>query len=131
MKTEYDISTKEEKEVSYIDFVDTILDKLGFNKANNGTRLLREFIIYLYIKNPLEIKIKDEINAFIKDKKIKISYGNFKERVKYAILNADNKKMQEHFYEVFRIDYDYYFLSVKQIITYIVNAMERNKFKKI
>ena len=41
MKPEYDISTKDEKEVSYIDFIDTILDTLGFNKSNNGTRLLR------------------------------------------------------------------------------------------
>ena len=128
MKTEYDISTKDEKEVSYIEFVDTILDTLGFNKANNGTRLLREFIIYLYIKKPLEIKLKEEMNAFIKEKKIKLSYGNFKERLKYAILNADNDKMQEHFYEVFRIQYDYYYLSVKNIVIFILNAMERNNF---
>ena len=128
MKTEYDISTKDEKEVSYIDFIDTILDTLGFNKANNGTRLLREFIIYLYIKKPIEIKFKDEINSFIKDKKIKISYGNFKERLKYAILNADNDKMKSHFYEVFRTEYDYYFLSVKHIVTFTLNAMERNRF---
>lgn len=128
MKTEYDISTKDENEVSYIDFVDTILDTLGFNKANNGTRLLREFIIYLYIKKPLEIKLKDEMNSFIKEKKIKMSYGNFKERLKYAILNADNDKMKNHFYEVFRIQYDYYYLSVKNIVTFILNAMERNGF---
>ncbi len=128
MKTKYDISTKDEKEVSYIDFIDTILDTLGFNKANNGTRLLREFIIYLYIKKPLEIKLKDEMNAFIKDKKIKLSYGNFKERLKYSILNADNDKMKNHFYEVFRIGYDYYYLSVKNIVTFILNAMERNNF---
>ncbi len=126
MKTEYDISTKDEKEVSYIDFVDTILDTLGFNKANNGTRLLREFIIYLYIKKSLEIKLKDEIYNFIRDKKIKMSYGNFKERLKYAILNADNNKMQNHFYEVFKIEYDYYYLSVKSIVIFIVNSMERN-----
>ncbi len=128
MKTEYDISTKDEKEVSYIDFVDTILDTLGFNKANNGTRLLREFIIYLYIKKPIEIKFKNEINSFIKDKKIKISYGNFKERLKYAILNSNNDKMKNNFYKVFRIEYDYYYLSLKNIITFILNAMERNRF---
>ena len=49
MITKYDISTKD-KDVSYIEFVDMILDRLGFRRNNVGTRFLREFVIYLYKK---------------------------------------------------------------------------------
>ena len=44
MITKYDISTKD-KDVSYIEFVDMILDRLGFRRNNVGTRFLREFEI--------------------------------------------------------------------------------------
>ena len=128
MKTEYDISTKDEKEVSYIDFVDTILDDLGFNKSMNGTRLLRDLCIYVFKKNPFEIDVKKEINEYLKDKKISMNYPNYYRKIEYAINNADNDKMQCNFYKVFRVEYDYYFLSVKQFIISIVNAMERNRF---
>ena len=40
MKTKYDNSTKDKREVSYIDFVDTILTMLGFRINMSGTRLI-------------------------------------------------------------------------------------------
>ena len=100
MKTKYDISTKDEKEVSYIDLVDTILDMLGFNKANNGTRLFRKFIIYVYKKDPFDIDIKREINSFIKDNNINMSYYNMNKRFQYAIFNCDIDKMKRNFYTI-------------------------------
>ena len=128
MKIEYDISTKDEKEVSYIDLIDTILDKLGFNKANNGTRLLRKFIIYVYLKDPLDIDIKREINAFIRDNKLNTNYNSVKQRIQYAIYNCNIDKMKKNFYAVFHNEYDYYFLSVKNMVNFILNVLEKNKF---
>ncbi len=127
MKTKYDISTKD-KEVSYIGFVDTIFDSLGFNKANNGTRLLRKFIIYVYLKNPDEIDLKREIKEFIEDNRINNNYNNIYKRFQYAISNCDHNKMKNNFYLVFNIEYDYYFLSVKSMVNYLVNILEKNKF---
>ena len=124
MKTEYDISTKE-KEISYISYVDTILDNLGFNKANNGTRLLRKFIIYVYFKDPFELNIKREMNAFIRDKNINITYHNFYKRIQYAIDNSDIDKMKKNFYLVFHLNYDYFYLKVKYIVNLILNVLEQ------
>lgn len=123
MKTEYGISTKD-KEVSYNGLVDTILDSLGFNKANNGTRLLRKFIIYIYLKNPFEIDVKKEITEFIEDNKIAHTYSNVYKRIQYAIYNCDIDKMKSNFYIVFHVEYEYYFLSVKRMIIFILNVLE-------
>lgn len=128
MKIEYDISTKDEKEVSCIDLVDTILDKLGFNKSNNGTRLFRKFIVYVYLKDPFDIDIKREINAFIKDNNINMSYYNMNKRFQYAIYNCDIDKMKKNFYVIFHNEYDYYFLSVKNMLNFILNVLEKNIF---
>ena len=66
MITKYDISTKD-KDVSYIEFVDMILDRLGFRRNNVGTRFLREFVIYLYKKNPLAAKaVAENANKSVK-----------------------------------------------------------------
>ncbi len=127
MKTKYDISTKD-KEISYIGFVDTIFDLLGFNKANNGTRLLRKFIIYVYLKNPDEIDLKHEIKEFIKDNRINNNYNNMYKRFQYAIYNCDYNKMKHNFYRIFNIEYDYYFLSVKTMVNFLINIIEKNKF---
>lgn len=126
MKTEYDISTKE-KEVSYISLVDTILNILGFNKSNNGTRLLRELVIYIYLKDPFYIDIKHEINSFIRDNKINTNYYNINKRIQYAIYNCDYDKMKSNFYVVFRTEYDYYFLSVKNMVNFILNVLEKKE----
>ena len=86
-----DISTKD-KEVSYIEFIDMMLDRLGFRKNNVGTRFLREFVIYLYKKNPLEIIINDEIGEFLVERNIKnLTIINFIRRINYAIQYADRK----------------------------------------
>ena len=128
MKTKYDISTKDEKEVSYIEFVDTILDALGFNRANNGTRLLRFFIIYIYKKNPFDIDIKREINEFINDNNLNSNYDSLKKRMQYAIDNCDKMKMKNNFYMIFHMEYDLYFLTLKNMVNFILNVLEKNEF---
>ena len=129
MKTEYDVSTKD-KEISYIGLVDAVLDLLGFNKANNGTRLLRKFIIYIYLKNPFEIDVKKEINEFIGDNKIEKTYSNIYKRFQYAIYNCDIDKMKSNFYIAFHVKYEYYYLSVKRMIIFILNVLEKKRVWK-
>ena len=128
MKTEYDISTEDKKEVSYIEFVDTILMDLGFKVNMSGTRLLRDFVIFVYKRKSLEIDIKKELVEFSKSTKLKISYNNFNIKIYNAINYADINKMKKNFYSIFRIEFDYYYLSVKTIITFLINAMEKNNF---
>lgn len=126
MITEYDISTKD-KEVSYIEFVDMILDRLGFRKNNVGTRFLREFVIYLYKKNPFEI-INNEIEEFLIEKNItNLTVINFIKRINYAIQYADNTKMKDNFFNVFHTQYDSYYLTPKTFIILILNMLEKNR----
>ena len=128
MITKYDISTKD-KEMSYIEFVDMILDILGFRKNNVGTRFLREFVIYLYKKNPFEIIIiNNEIEEFLIEKNItNLTVINFIKRINYAIQYADNTKMKDNFFNVFHTQYDSYYLTPKTFIILILNMLEKNR----
>ena len=127
MVTKYDISTKD-KEVSYIEFVDMILDRLGFRKNNVGTRFLREFVIYLYKKNPFEILINNEIEEFLKEREIKnLPIINFIKRIDYAIRYADIKKIEDNFFKVFHTEYDSYYLTPKSFIILMLNVLEKNR----
>ena len=127
MVTKYDISTKD-KEVSYIEFVDMILDRLGFRKNNVGTRFLREFVIYLYKKNPFEILINNEIEEFLKEREIKnLTIINYIKRIDYAIRYADIKKIEDNFFKVFHTEYDSYYLTPKSFIILMLNVLEKNR----
>lgn len=127
MITEYDISTKD-KEVSYIEFVDIILDRLGFRKNNVGTRFLREFVIYLYKKNPFEIIINNEIEEFLIEKNItNLTVINFIKRINYAIQYADSKKMKDNFFNVFHTEFYLYYLTPKNFIIFMLNMLEKNR----
>lgn len=125
MITKYDISTKD-KDVSYIEFVDMILDRLGFRRNNVGTRFLREFVIYLYKKNPLEIIINDEIGEFLVERNIKnLTIINFIRRINYAIQYADRKKMKDNFFNIFYTEFDLYYLTPKNFIVLMLNVLEK------
>lgn len=127
MITEYDISTKD-KEVSYIEFVDMILDRLGFRKNNVGTRFLREFVIYLYKKNPFEIIINNEIEEFLAERNItNLTVINFIKRINYAIQYADSQKMKSNFFNVFHSQFDSYYLTPKNFIILILNVLEKDR----
>ena len=127
MITEYDISTKD-KEVSYIEFVDIILDRLGFRRNNVGTRFLREFVIYLYNKNPFEIIINNEIEEFLTERNIKnLTIINFIKRINYAIQYADITKLKNNSFNVFHTQFDFYYLTPKNFIILILNVLEKNR----
>ena len=123
MKTEYDISTKD-KEISYICFVDNILDKLGFCQNVSGTKMLRR-IIYIYIKDSFSINLKKEINNYIRENNINMSYIVFRSYLDYAITNTNKEIMKRNFKNIFNMEYDCYYLSVKYFISMIINLMER------
>ena len=126
MITEYDISTKD-KEVSYIEFVDMILDRLGFRRNNVGARFLREFVIYLYKKNPFEIIINNEIEEFLEERNIEnLTIINFIKRINYAIQYADVKKMKDNFFNVFHTEFDLYYLTPKTFIIFMLNVLEKD-----
>ncbi len=128
MITKYDIIAKDTK-VSYIEFVDMILDTLGFRINNVGTRFLREFVIYLYKKNPFEIIINNEIEEFLEERKIKnLTIINFVKRINYAIQYADNTKMKNNFFTIFHTQYDSYYLTPKNFIILILNVLEKSRF---
>ena len=74
---------------------------------------------------PFELNIKREMNAFIRDKNINITYHNFYKRIQYAIDNSDIDKMKKNFYLVFHLNYDYFYLKVKYIVNLILNVLEQ------
>ena len=124
MKTEYDVLTKD-KEISCSEIVDDILySKLGLKPANNGTRYLRDLILYIYKKNPYEFGVDKEIQLFLKERRINQNYKTVKSKMIYAINNARKDKLKENFYYVFKTDYDTYFISLKNIIKAIINMVE-------
>ena len=126
MKTEYDICTKEER-ISYSEFVDDILiNKLGMNIVNSGTKYLRELIIYIYLKDPFEIIIDNEIKAFLNDKHINKNFYTIKNKIKYAIDYANIEKIKDNFYLVFRDEYNPYFLTTKHVVEIVINMMNKN-----
>ena len=128
MKTEYDISTKE-KEMSYLLLVDFILySKLGFRPANSGSRYLKEIIIYIFEKETEDYSIESEIKEYIKKKKINKNYKTIKSKIIYSINNVKKDIIKKNFQEVFRVEYDVYYLSTKNIIELMINLLE-NKYR--
>lgn len=126
MKFEYDVSTKD-KEMSYINFVDMILFKLGFRVNTLGTKYLRNIIVYIYMKNPFDFYIEKECKSYFEENNIKnINYHSFVQRMDYSIKNVDINKFKSNFEDIFRIDYDIYYLSVKNIVMLVLNLLERN-----
>ena len=127
MKTEYDVSTKD-KEISCSEIVDDILySKLGLKPANNGTRYLRELIMYIYKKETYEYRVDKEIQLFLKEKGIDKNYKTVKSTMVYAINNARKDKLKENFYYVFKTDYDTYFVSIKNIVNSVLTLIENYK----
>ena len=122
MQKIYDNSTKD-KELSY--YVDILLDKLGFRKNTLGTKYLRDLILFIYFNNVYDIFIDKACINFLKSKNIMhISKKNFINRLDYAIKNVDIDKFQKNFYSIFHIEYDIYYLSVKNIVILLVNKIK-------
>lgn len=123
MKPLYDNSTKD-KELSY--YIETSLDKLGFRKNTLGTKYLKDFILFIFKEDVYEIFIDKLSVKFIKFMKIEhISSKNFITRIDYSIKNADIQKFKNNFYSVFKVEYDIYYLTIKNIVILFINALER------
>ena len=55
-----------------------------------------------------------------------MTYNNFNMKIYNAINYADIDKMKNNFYSIFRTEFDCYYLSVKTIIIFMTNVMEKN-----
>lgn len=75
--------------------------------------------------------VEEECKSYFKENKIdNISFDNFRHRIDYSIKNVDIDKFKSNFEDIFRIDYDIYYLSVKNIVMLILNLMERRYIAK-
>ena len=54
-----------------------------------------------------------------------MEYSNVYKRIQYAIYNCDIDKMKSNFYTLFNNEYDYYYLSVKNMVNFILNVLEK------
>ncbi len=127
MKTEYDISTKE-KEISCLELVDDILyGKLGLKPSNGGTKYLRDLILYIYAKNNYEFCVENELRLFIKEKNLKCNFKTVKSKIVYAINNARKECLEKNFYYVFKSDYNFYYLSIKNIVNAIICHLDKKQ----
>ena len=120
MKSSYN-STKEKNLNSYEYVLFTYLLKLGFKINNKGTKYLIKLTLFI-LSNHLYTDIED-INIdcicskFLKENpQINISKRTFKGRLEYAINNSNTKKLKENFASVLNVDYDYYLITLKNII---------------
>lgn len=117
----YDTSTKENCNISYELFIQTSLAKLGFKFNTLGTIYLKDLILFIYTNNVYDVCIDKLCKEFLVNKNIyNISVKNFITRIDYSIQNVDNKKFQYNFYNIFNVNYDIYYRSVKNIINLFI-----------
>lgn len=124
----YDTFTKENCNISYESFIQTSLAKLGFKFNTSGTKYLKDLILFIYINNVYDVCIDKICKEFLINKNIySISVKNFITRIDYSIQNVDNKKFQYNFYNIFHVDYDIYYRSVKNIVNLFIGILDKTK----
>lgn len=124
----YDTSTKENCNISYELFIQTSLAKLGFKFNTLGTIYLKDLILFIYTNNVYDVCIDKLCKEFLVNKNIyNISVKNFITRIDYSIQNVDNKKFQYNFYNIFNVNYDIYYRSVKNIINLFICILNNIK----
>ena len=120
MKTSYN-STKEKSLNSYEEILFKYLLKLGFKINNKGTKYLIKLILFILSSqlytNIEDINIDFMCSEFLKENpQINISKRAFKSRLEYSINNIISSKLKENFASILNIDYDYYLITLKNII---------------
>ena len=116
MKNSYDY-TKDEKYKSYEQFVYKSLIELGFRITNVGTMYLKDLILFAYYNNYYEINVTKLVKDFMQYKNINyISYRTFINCIDYSTKNYNEKIFIKHFSNIFKLDYNNYYVSVKNLI---------------
>ncbi len=124
MRYSYDVSTKD-KEILYARLVDKYLLELGFGFNKNGTKYLRDLILTAYFIQDYEFFVEDTIEKFLDINKINMTKKNFLRSVQYSIESVDYNKTKRNFYSVFNVEYDYYYLTPKNLTILIISLLER------
>lgn len=124
MRYSYDISTKD-KEISYANLVDKYLLDLGFGFNKNGTKYLRDLILTAYFMQDYEFFISDTVDKFININKLKISKRNYIRAIQYSIESIDSNKTKNNFCSIFNIEYDYYYLTPKNLTILIMSLLQK------
>ena len=124
MRYSYDISTKD-KEILYANLVDQYLFELGFGLNKNGTKYMRDLILTAYFMNDYCFEVSVTAEKFINMNKIDITKKNYIRLIQYDIKNINYKKMKENFYSIFEIQYDFRYLTPKNLIILFINKLSR------
>ena len=124
MRYSYDISTKD-KEMSYAMLVDEYLLNLGFGFNKNGTKYLRDLILTAYFTQDYEFFIESTVNKFFEINKINMTKKNFIRTIQYSIENVNHNKIKNNFYSVLNVEYDYYYLTPKNLTILFIGLLER------
>ena len=127
MRYSYDISTKD-KEISYAHLVDQCLLDLGFGLNKSGTRYLRDLIITAFYMQDYKFEINLIIKTFLKINNItEVTEKDFLKCIFYTINNINMQKSEENFYKIFKVHYDPYFFTPKNLTILFLRLLEKQE----
>ena len=125
MRYSYDISTKD-KEISYVNLVDSYLLDLGFGINKNGTKYLRDLILTAYFNQEYTLDINYTIITFLDINKIEsINKNDFLKCIFYTINNINTRKSKENFNNIFETQYDIYYFTPKNLTILFMNLLTK------
>ena len=128
MRYSYDISTKD-KEISYANLVDKYLLDLGFGINKNGTKYLRDLILTAYFNQSYSLDINLTIVTFFEINNIReITKNDFIKCIFYTINNINAQKSKENFNRLFKIQYDIYYFTPKNLTILFMNLLSKTSF---
>lgn len=119
-----DISNKTKENTRYELYLDLIISSLGFGYANIGTYYLKELVKMVYLED-MPIEKYNDLCIELAKRLNKDNYLNIRRTINSSIKRIDVDKAKENFYNVFNIEFDYYFTTPKHLTVLIVNTLNR------
>jgi len=119
-----DISNKTKENTRYELYLDLIISSLGFGYANIGTYYLKELVKMVYLED-MPIEKYNDLCIELAKRLNKDNYLSIRRTINSSIKRIDVDKAKENFYNVFNIEFDYYFTTPKHLTVLIVNTLNR------
>lgn len=119
-----DISNKTKENTRYELYLDLIISSLGFGYANIGTYYLKELVKMVYLED-MPIEKYNDLCIELAKRLNKDNYLKIRRTINSSIKRIDVDKAKENFYNVFNIEFDYYFTTPKHLTVLIVNTLNR------
>lgn len=119
-----EISNKTKENTRYELYLDLIISSLGFGYANIGTYYLKELVKMVYLED-MPIEKYNDLCIELAKRLNKDNYLNIRRTINSSIKRIDVDKAKENFYNVFNIEFDYYFTTPKHLTVLIVNTLNR------